>query len=113
MQAGVHATLDGKLGLAGWRWLYIICGLMSTPVALSVWFLLPNQPENTKIWYLSDSDLEIAIARGQRIGRAPVTGKLDLKLVKRMFGSWRWWVLCPMYIFVSVSSSYRYRVELM
>lgn len=23
MQAGIHATLDGKYGLAGWRWLYI------------------------------------------------------------------------------------------
>ena len=28
MQAGIHASLDGRLGLAGWRWLYIICGIV-------------------------------------------------------------------------------------
>lgn len=25
IQSGAHATLDGKHGIEGWRWLYIIC----------------------------------------------------------------------------------------
>ena len=29
MQAAIYETLDGVAGLAGWRWLYLICGFMS------------------------------------------------------------------------------------
>lgn len=32
MQAAIYQTLNGKLGLAGWRWLYIICGCISMSV---------------------------------------------------------------------------------
>lgn len=99
MQAGIHASLDGHLGLAGWRWLYIVCGCMSLPVALSVWFLLPDYPSNAKIWYLTEADIELAKRRMERQGRAKITGVLDIKLMKRMFGSWRWWIMCLMYIF--------------
>ncbi|KAH9884235.1 pantothenate transporter liz1 [Xylariomycetidae sp. FL2044] len=99
LQAGIHASLDGHLGLAGWRWLYIICGCMSLPVAISVWFLLPDYPHNTKAWYITEADKELALRRSANQGKANITGVMDLKLVKRMFGNWRWWVLCLMYIF--------------
>jgi MFS transporter, ACS family, pantothenate transporter len=75
---------------------------MSLPVAISVWFSLPDYPHNTTAWYLTPAERELAVERGKRIGKAPITGKVDMKLAKRMFGSWRWWVLCAMYIFVSL-----------
>lgn len=102
LQAGIYSSLNGRLGLAGWRWMYIICGCMSLPVAFSVWWLLPDYPHNTKAWYLTEEDKKLAIERGAREKKAEVTGVLDFKLVKRMFGSWRWWVLVLMYIFVSL-----------
>ncbi|KAF6831385.1 pantothenate transporter liz1 [Colletotrichum plurivorum] len=99
LQAGIHRSLNGHLGLAGWRWMYIVCGCMSLPVALSVWWLLPDYPHNTKAWYITEEDKQIALQRAAKQGKAEITGKLDLALVKRMFGNWRWWVLCLMYIF--------------
>ncbi|KAF5978779.1 pantothenate transporter liz1 [Fusarium bulbicola] len=54
LQAAVHRTLDGSLGLPGWRWLCIICNCMSLPVALSVWWFLPDLPHNTKAWYITE-----------------------------------------------------------
>ncbi|KAF5234548.1 hypothetical protein FAUST_7528 [Fusarium austroamericanum] len=98
LQAAVHKTLDGRLGLAGWRWMYIICGCMSLPVALSVWFLLPDLPHNTKAWYITGEEKQIALRRSATQGKAQVNGKLDKALAKRMFGSWRWWVLCLTYV---------------
>ncbi|KAH7014107.1 pantothenate transporter liz1 [Microdochium trichocladiopsis] len=99
LQAAIHQTLNGRLGLAGWRWMYIICGCMSLPVALSVWFLLPDLPHNTKAWYITEEEKQIALRRSALQGKAPVTGKLDWALAKRMFTNWRWWVLCLTYIF--------------
>lgn len=29
IQAGVHTSMNGRNGIAGWRWLYIICKLTS------------------------------------------------------------------------------------
>jgi ACS family pantothenate transporter-like MFS transporter len=100
LQAAIYASLDGALGLAGWRWMYIICGAMSVPVCISVWFLLPDYPHNTTAWYLTAEDKILAQERVAKDGKAKITGVMDLKLVKRMFGNWRWWVLVLMYIFV-------------
>ncbi|KAH7178945.1 major facilitator superfamily domain-containing protein [Fusarium sp. MPI-SDFR-AT-0072] len=87
--AAVHRTLDGRLGLPGWRWMYIICGCMSLPVALSVWWFLPDLPHNTKAWYITEEEKQIALRRSATQGKIQVTGKLDKALAKRIFGSWR------------------------
>ena len=34
LQGGIHKTLDGKHGQAGWRWLFIIDFLITLPVAI-------------------------------------------------------------------------------
>lgn len=78
---------------------------MSLPVAISVWFLLPDYPHNTKAWYITEDDRRLAMHRAAKQGKTEITGVMDLKLVKRMFGNWRWWTLCLMYIFVSILSS--------
>ncbi|EYB32637.1 hypothetical protein SNK05_006081 [Fusarium graminearum] len=87
LQAAVHKTLDGRLGLAGWRWMYIICGCMSLPVALSVWFLLPDLPHNTKAWYITKEEKQIALRRSATQGKAQVNGKLDKALAKPCQGA--------------------------
>ncbi|KAK1993601.1 pantothenate transporter liz1 [Colletotrichum falcatum] len=99
LQAGIHKSLDGHRGLAGWRWMYIVCGCMSLPVALSVWWLLPDYPHNTTAWYLTEEDKRIAMQRAAKQGKAEVTGVVDLRFLKRMFSNWRWWILCLLYIF--------------
>lgn len=35
IQTGAYDTLDGKFGIAGWRWLYIICRLPHCRLASS------------------------------------------------------------------------------
>ncbi|EQB47904.1 MFS transporter [Colletotrichum gloeosporioides Cg-14] len=46
--AGVFAGLDGKHGLAGWRWLFLIQGVATVGVAVVALFLLPNAPLETR-----------------------------------------------------------------
>ncbi|KAJ5998414.1 hypothetical protein N7451_006224 [Penicillium sp. IBT 35674x] len=45
--AGVLGNLDGAHGLAGWRWLFIIEGSITTGVSLLAAIFLPNYPATT------------------------------------------------------------------
>ena len=40
--AGIFSGLDGSLGLAGWRWMFIIEGAVSLCVAITAFFTLPG-----------------------------------------------------------------------
>lgn len=126
LQAAIYNTLDGRNGLAGWRWLYIICGLMSTPVAVRylyslihtryrrsvLWFgwiqlfclfVLPDYPTNCKIWYITEQERQIALRRSVNAGRTEVTGHISTALFKKMFGRWKWWLLVIAYLFYGSS----------
>ncbi|OCL01459.1 MFS general substrate transporter [Glonium stellatum] len=46
--AGVLRNLDGAHGIAGWRWLFIIEGVMTVGFAMLSTVVLPNYPATTK-----------------------------------------------------------------
>ncbi|KAJ7470821.1 pantothenate transporter liz1 [Mycena latifolia] len=91
LQAAVYKNLDGHGGLAGWRWLYIVCGCMTIPCGILLFFVLPDLPSNCKVWYLSDEEKEFALARAIRNGKGQPTGKIDMALLKRTFSRWHWY----------------------
>jgi ACS family pantothenate transporter-like MFS transporter len=41
-------NLDGVHGYRGWQWLFIVCGIISIPIAVASFFLLPDIPEITR-----------------------------------------------------------------
>lgn len=41
-------TLDGRYGLEGWRWLFIVEGVLTTGCALIVMSYVPNRPETVR-----------------------------------------------------------------
>lgn len=45
--------LGGRGGLAGWQWLFIIDGVISLPIALAGFFVLPDVPEICRVPYLT------------------------------------------------------------
>lgn len=61
ISAGILGGLDGKAGLAGWRWLFIIEGAMTVVVALAAVFILPDFPGNSR--FLSAAEREMAVNR--------------------------------------------------
>lgn len=46
--------LGGKGGLAGWQWLFIIDGVISLPIAIAGFFVLPDVPEICRAPYLKE-----------------------------------------------------------
>ncbi|KAI7774156.1 pantothenate transporter liz1 [Diaporthe eres] len=97
LQAAVYESLNGRHGLAGWRWLYIICGCMTVPVGIATYFVLPDTPYTTKARFLTPAECELAISRVQKAGKAPPKG-VDLQTFKRVLSKWRWYAFVPGYV---------------
>ncbi|KAL4969802.1 major facilitator superfamily domain-containing protein [Aspergillus stella-maris] len=93
LQAGIYKGMDGHLGLPGWRWLFIFCGVISVPAALYGFFAVPDNPYNCKARWLSEEKLEHARQRMEELDRRrPVA--LTWKKLKAIATHW------PLYIFI-------------
>ncbi|KAH8674464.1 putative MFS transporter [Tricladium varicosporioides] len=62
--AGVFSGLDGKHGWSGWRWLFLIQGVVTIVVAVLAAFLLPNSPLETT--WLTPEERQFAHDRMER-----------------------------------------------
>ncbi|PSR93863.1 major facilitator superfamily domain-containing protein [Coniella lustricola] len=97
LQSAVYTGLNGTLGKAGWQWLFIMDGLISLPICLAGYFLIPDLPENSRAFYLKEEDKVLAQKRMNEIGRAP-RRKLGWSILKRVFQRWHVWLLAVLYI---------------
>lgn len=99
LQAGLYSSMNGHLGLAGWRWLFIMDGVISIPIAIWGFFGIPDLPHTTRACYLNADDRAYGIERIERLGRqAPV--KLTWKIVKKVYIDWKIWVFVFSYVCV-------------
>ncbi|KFY48030.1 hypothetical protein V495_01671 [Pseudogymnoascus sp. VKM F-4514 (FW-929)] len=105
LQAAVYKGLNGTAGKAGWQWLFIMDGVISAPICLAGFFLIPDLPENTRAFYLSDEDAEFARKRMDDVGRAP-RKKLGWQILRRVFTRWHVYALTVLYIiFINTTPS--------
>ncbi|KAK0389514.1 hypothetical protein NLU13_3089 [Sarocladium strictum] len=56
--AGIFHGMDGTLGLAGWKWLFILQGVVTFVIAFIGYFILPDFPHNTK--WLTEEERNLA-----------------------------------------------------
>lgn len=96
-QAAVYKGLNGALGKAGWQWLFIMDGAISTPICIAGFFLFPDLPENTRAFYLNKDDKELAVKRMDDVGRAP-RKRLGWSILRRVFTRWHVYALTVLYI---------------
>ncbi|KAJ0117422.1 hypothetical protein J7T55_003836 [Diaporthe amygdali] len=58
LAAPLFRAMRGKLGLSGWRWLYIIFGAIAVAVSALSFFILPDEPLKTK--WLTPAERQLA-----------------------------------------------------
>jgi ACS family pantothenate transporter-like MFS transporter len=98
LQAAAYTNLSGVGGLAGWRWLFIIDGIITMPLALAGFFFFPNLPQGgMKTWWTTEEEHILSLKRMQAIGRA---GKESWTIAKtkRILSSWHTYLLPLLYI---------------
>lgn len=79
-----YLTLSLPLG----RWLFIIDGLITIPLAIAGYFFFPNLPQDgERTWWTTEEEHILSVKRMQAIGRA---GKQPWTKdrVKKVLSSW-------------------------
>ena len=89
MQGSIYTNLNGKAGLAGWRWLFVIDFLITMPVAIYGFLFFPDTPSSTAARYLTPEERTLAVERLPEVTK--VRGELGWSLIKRVVLSWQWW----------------------
>ncbi|WVW78050.1 hypothetical protein I302_100001 [Kwoniella bestiolae CBS 10118] len=73
LQIAANNGLNGVGGLDGWRWLFIVNGIISFPLATLAFFFLPDDPARTGTLVFTKEELELAKNRNIAAGRAEAT----------------------------------------
>ncbi|KAJ5811312.1 hypothetical protein N7474_007613 [Penicillium riverlandense] len=89
--------LGGQGGFKGWQWLFLVNGIISLPVALAGFFVLPDVPEISSPWYLSKEEVALAQKRMRMEGRQN-RGPFTRAKLKKIFTSWHIYLLIVLYV---------------
>jgi hypothetical protein len=103
LMAGVY-RLDGKGGLRGWQWLFVVDGIISLPIAALGFFALPDLPEISKPFYLTEKEVAFAQKRMQLEGRQKRQPYTKAK-IRKIFSSWHIYALVLLYVFFNNGTS--------
>ena len=104
LQAAIYKHMSGYRGISGWRWLFIIDFLITVPIVIFGFFCFPDLPEVSKPFYFTEAEHQLCLKKRQR--RAPVMSTFDWSLIKRIFGSWKWWLFSLLWIMGGENESF-------
>lgn len=108
MQSAIHKNLDGKHGLAGWRWLFIIDFIITIPIIIYGFICFPDIPSQCKSFLFSEEEKKLAM---ERLPPRPKT-KFDWSVFMRVLGRWHWWFFSLLWAFGGEVESYVINSEL-
>ncbi|CCD22238.1 Fen2p NDAI_0A00800 [Naumovozyma dairenensis CBS 421] len=97
MQVSIHDNLNGRQGLEGWRWLFIIDFCITVPIAIYGLIFFPGVPDNTSrasrfsMTKYIFSEQELRYAR-RRLPARDESTKLDWSIFTRVLKRWHWWL---------------------
>ncbi|KAJ3904179.1 MFS general substrate transporter [Lentinula edodes] len=96
LSVAIH-NMDGVGGLAGWRWIFILEGLVTIVVALLSFWVIQDYPENAK--FLSEKERVFVIRRLEDDVRLSAAGEqYRKKYVWQSVKDWKTWVAMGIYM---------------
>ncbi|KAK2812836.1 hypothetical protein FQN50_001165 [Emmonsiellopsis sp. PD_5] len=93
--------LDGVGGLSGWRWIFIVEGLMSIGVSLFAKFVIVDWP-STATFLTEEERIVVALRLEEDIGPAKMD-RLDRKAFHRILKDWKIYIASASYFTISIS----------
>ncbi|KAH8690933.1 major facilitator superfamily domain-containing protein [Talaromyces proteolyticus] len=96
LMTAIWSTMDGLSGLPGWRWSFIIDGIVTVPVAVFGFVFFPDLPESTKAFYLNAHERELAVSRLPP--KNPNGHNIGFSLVKRVLFTFNFWIFTMFWV---------------
>ncbi|KAL7413815.1 putative transporter [Mrakia frigida] len=96
MQVALHEGMEGHLGIPGWKWLFIFNAMMTIIIAGFGFFLIPDSPGVTRVFWLTKEENELSKRRMTRMNKLAQT-PFTWATVKKIFSSWVLWVFMGAY----------------
>ncbi|KAK4084088.1 hypothetical protein PCL_04999 [Purpureocillium lilacinum] len=90
LMTAIWKTMNGLAGLPGWRWSFIIDGIITIPVAIFGFAFFPDLPESTKAFYLKPHERELALSRLPP--KNPEGHNIGLPLLKKVLFTPNFWI---------------------
>lgn len=99
IQARAYISLNGKNGIAGWRWLYIIAFVISLPIFIYGYFTLPNiNLDRSRLF--TKKEIRLSQLRMIREGRLS-NDEFSSRIVWKTITGWKFLMLVFFAIFFS------------
>ncbi|ENH63271.1 Putative tartrate transporter [Fusarium oxysporum f. sp. cubense race 1] len=104
---GILATgisfLNGKAGLAGWQWLFVLEGIPAVIVGVLVWFFLPDCIDPQTVSWLSPEERAFAVKRLGPYAPSMNDKHWDSKVAKDTVADPFFWLFAIAYFFMANS----------
>lgn len=108
IQSAVYSSMNGRNGLAGWRWNFIIDAIISVIVGIIGFYALPGDPYNCYSIFLTDDEIRLArkrLKQNNTDGNNFHKKAFSWKVWKRVIFDWKVWVLSIWNIFCWCNSN--------
>lgn len=83
ISGAISQGLDGVNGIRGWKYLFIIEGLIAVVIGFIGFFVIPDFPHNTR--FITGDTREVAMIRLERQGRSGVVTGLNMQTFRNLF----------------------------
>jgi len=90
LQGAVYRNLNGVSGRSGWRWLFVIDGIITLPIAFYGFLVFPDVPSTTKAFYLTEEERSLSKSRLENVTDTR-RHNISWGTFKRVLGRWRWY----------------------
>ncbi|KZF18926.1 MFS general substrate transporter [Xylona heveae TC161] len=93
IQSGASSQLDGKGGMEGWRWMFVITSVITLVVGVFGIVTWPGTPDRCTSLFLSAEEIQLSKDRLSRHGHQIPSTRFTWKTLINIFTRWRFWVL--------------------
>ncbi|KAI0032906.1 MFS general substrate transporter [Vararia minispora EC-137] len=91
--------LEGRGGLHGWQWIFLIEGLITIVVALGAYFFMPDYPETARFLSEEERNFVVTTLRQERQNQAT---HFEMRFIQQAFSDWKSWVQVLMFMGVII-----------